>query len=329
MKLPRSRSTTFLSLNAWIPYIIIAALMIVINVCQPGQVTFRWLNRQADAAVSLALVSIGQTLVFMIGGTDLSLGGIICFTNCLAAVYMPDQPAGILLMSLALIAIGALAGWFNGLVIVKLKLQPFIATLATWAIWYGAAMCVLNTDGGKVPEAFSGTLMHGFSQMGGMRVSMLILIGLALIGVFFKASPLGIAIRAVGSNERGSYFCGINVDRTKITVYLISGLLAGMSGLFRTAQVASGSPTAGNNFILLSCAAAVIGGCSSASGYFSFTGAIVGAIIMRVLNTLMVTAGVSSYMTSVFQGLILILVVCINSLSTLMKEKRRMEVMIR
>lgn len=326
MEPKRLRKRSSFNISVWIPYVILIVLIIFMNIYQPGLVTFKWINRQMDAWVSLALVAIGQTLVFMIGGTDLSLGGVICFTNCLAAISMQNSGASILGVSLAVVAIGAFAGFVNGVVIVKLKLQPFIATLATWAIWYGGAMCLLSTDGGSVPEAFSQTLIHSFSALGGLRVSFLILAALIVIGVFFKASSMGIAVRAVGSNEKGAYFGGISVDRTKIFVYTLSGLFAGLSGLFRTAQVSSGSPTAGNDFILLSCAAAVIGGCSSATGYFSFTGAIIGAAVMRLLTSLMVTAGVSSYMTSVFQGLILIIAVCVNSFSTMMREKKQMEV---
>lgn len=138
------------NINIYIPYIILVCLILVMNLNQPGLVNFRWLNRQADSWVTLALVGIGQTLVFMIGGTDLSVGGIICFTNCLAAVYMPESVPGMVAISIGVIVIGALAGAFNGFIIVKFNLQPFIATLATWAIWYGAALCLLSTDGGKV-----------------------------------------------------------------------------------------------------------------------------------------------------------------------------------
>ena len=271
-------------------------------------------------------MGIGQTLVFMIGGTDLSVGGIICFTNCLAAVYMPESVPGMIAISIGVIVLGTLAGAFNGFIIVKFNLQPFIATLATWAIWYGAALCLLSTDGGKVPLAFSEFFIRSFQNLGGLRVSMLILIALIVIGIFFKASSLGIAIRAIGGNEKEAYFGGINVTLSKIKVYAISGMLAGMSGLFRTAQANSGSPTAGNDFILLSCASAVIGGCSSTTGHFSFAGAIAGAAIMRLLTSLMVSAGVSSYMTSVFQGLILIVTVIVNSLGDIMREKKKMEV---
>lgn len=320
------KKTGVFDINVWIPYIILIVLLVFINFYQPGLVKFRWLNRQADSWVTLAFVAIGQTLVFMIGGTDLSLGGIICFTNCLAAVYMPDSVVGMIGMSLAIILIGILAGIFNGFIIVRFELQPFIATLATWAIWYGAALCILSTDGGKVPALFSGMLMKSFRDLGGLKTSALILIVLIISGIFFKASSLGIAIRAIGGNEKGAFFGGINVTAVKIKVYAISGMFAAMAGLFRTAQVSSGSPTAGNDFILLSCASAVIGGCSSVTGHFSFAGAVAGAAIMRLLTSLMVTAGVSSYMTSVFQGLILIVTVCINSISDIMREKTKMEV---
>lgn len=322
----QSRSGRTFHISKWVPYIILICLLIFMNFYQPGLLNFRWLNRQADAWVTLALVAVGQTLVFMIGGTDLSVGGIICFTNCLAALYMPESVPGMIGMSVAVILVGTAAGVFNGFIIVKLKLQPFIATLATWAIWYGAALCLLSTDGGKVPAAFSGFFIRSFPGLGGVRVSTLILLGLIAVGIFFKASSMGIAVRAIGSNEKGAYFGGINITAVKIKVYALSGMFAGMSGLFRTAQVNSGSPTAGNDFILLSCASAVIGGCSGATGHFSFAGAVAGAATMRILTSLMVTAGVSSYMTSVFQGLILIVTVCINSFSDIARERKRMEV---
>lgn len=306
-----------------IPYMILAVILVIMGISQPGVINFNWLNRQADAWVTLALVGIGQTLVFMIGGTDLSVGGLISFTNCLAAAYMPDSAGGMLLFSLGILLTGAAAGMLNGLIIVKFELQPFIATLTTWAIWSGAALCILSVDGGKVPRAFTRALLHKF---GSVKVSLLILTALALIGVFFKVSKLGIAILAVGSNEKGAYFGGIHVTRTKVSVYVISGFLAACAGVFRTAQVSSGSPTAGDSFILLSCAAAVIGGCSIVTGYYSFTGAILGAVIMRLLTSLMVAIGVSSYMTSLLQGVILILSVCISSFTEIFHNRKKMEV---
>lgn len=310
-------------LNVFIPYMILAVILIIMGIYQPGVINFNWLNRQADAWVTLALVGIGQTLVFMIGGTDLSVGGLISFTNCLAAVYMPDSVGGIILFSLGILVAGAAAGMFNGFIIVKFGLQPFIATLTTWAIWSGAALCILSVDGGNVPRTFTKALLYRF---GSVKVSLLILAALIIIGIFFKVSRLGIAVLAVGSNEKGAYFGGINVTRTKIFVYMISGLLAACSGLFRTAQVSSGSPTAGDSFILLSCAAAVIGGCSIVTGHYSFTGAILGAVIMRLLTSLMVAVGVSSYMTSFLQGVILIVSVCVSSFTAIFHNRKKMEV---
>ncbi|HIR92299.1 MAG TPA: ABC transporter permease [Candidatus Egerieimonas intestinavium] len=319
----RGRRFGGINISALIPYFLLIVILIIMGVYQPGVINFNWLNRQADSWITLALAGIGQTLVFMIGGTDLSVGGLISFTNCLAAVYMPESPLGIAAFSLGIILIGAIAGMFNGLIIVKFRLQPFIATLTTWAIWSGAALCILSVDGGDVPKAFTGALLHKF---GSVKVSLILLILLGIAGVFFKVSRLGIALLAVGSNEKGAYFGGISVARTKIAVYMISGTLAACAGLFRTAQVSSGSPTAGDAFILLSCAAAVIGGCSPATGHYSFTGAILGAVIMRLLTNLMVVMGVSSYMTSFLQGVILILSVCISSFTVLFHNRKKMEV---
>lgn len=311
------------NINVFIPYVILIVILVIMGIYQPGVINFNWLNRQADAWVTLALVGIGQTLVFMIGGTDLSVGGLISFTNCLAAAYMPESVGGMIIFSIGILLAGGLAGAFNGFIVVKFNLQPFIATLTTWAIWSGAALCILSVDGGRVPKTFTKALLYKF---GSVKVSLIILIALMIIGIFFKVSKLGIAVLAVGSNEKGAYFGGINVTKTKILVYIISGLLAACSGLFRTAQVSSGSPTAGDSFILLSCAAAVIGGCSIVTGYYSFTGAVLGAVIMRLLTSLMVAIGVSSYMTSFLQGMILILSVCISSFTAIFHNRKKMEV---
>ena len=308
--------------SAFIPYVILIVLMLVMSSYQ-SNLSQKWFNSKMDAGLTLAFVGIGQMLVLMVGGTDLSVGGVICFTNCVAAVYMQDGIGSILLVSIGVIMIGIVAGLINGFIVVKLKLQSFIATLATWSIWYGLALCILTTDGGVPPKAFIDFMLQ---RVLGLSFSSFIIVGLIIIGIFFKHSKLGISILAVGSNEKGAYFGGINVNKTKILVFALSGMFAACAGLFRTAQVASGSPTAGNDFILLSCAAAVIGGASIASGRFSFAGAITGAFIMRLLTDLMVFAGVSSYLTSVFQGLLLIIAVCINSVSTILHNRKSMEV---
>ena len=320
----RRRSIPWLAANSGslIPYFILILIMLVMSLFQ-SNLSLKWFNSKMDAGMTLALVSIGQTLVMMIGGTDLSVGGVICFTNCIASVCLSEGSGYIPLLAIGIVLIGVAAGFINGIIIVKLKLQSFIATLATWSIWYGLALCVLSTDGGEPADSFVKAMMQ---RIGGLSLSTFMIAGLVLAGIVFKSTRLGISILAVGSNEKGAHFGGIDVNRTKIIVYTLSGALAACAGLFRTAQVASGSPTAGNDFILLSCAAAVIGGANIATGSFSFAGAIAGAFIMRLLTDLMVFAGVSSYLTSVFQGLLLILAVGINSLSALLQKKKSMEV---
>ncbi len=306
-----------------IPFVILMFVIIGTNCLLPGVFSLDWIGIKTDATMTLIFVTIGQTLVFLIGGMDMSVGGVMSLANCFSVVYMKDSPQSIILVSLTVLAFGLLAGMFNGLIVVKLKLQPFIATLATWSIWLGVAMCILPIDGGQPPQSFVNILL---ARPFGISISLIIVVALIIIGIIFKTTRFGISIIATGGNEKGAFYGGINTNRIQITVYALSGLFAAMAGLFRTAQVASGSPTAGSNFVLASCAAAVIGGVSLKGGKGSFAGAIVGAFILQMLTDLLVFAGISSYWTAMFQGLLLILAVGFISIISMVRDRNSVEV---
>jgi ribose transport system permease protein len=308
-----------------IPYIILLIIFVIMNFLQYNLFSLRWLSRKSDAVLALAFVAIGQTMVFLIGGMDWSIGGIICFINVYSSLYMKDSFIGILSVCVISLVIGFLGGMLNGFIIVKLHVQSFIATLTTWLIWSGLALHILPTDGGNPPAAFVNFML---ARVGRVSFSCIILVCLIIIGLFLKTSRFGISMIAIGGNERGAYYGGVNVVRTKIIIFSLSGLLASMAGLFRTALVASGSPIAGNDYILQSCAAAVIGGVSMNGGKGSVIGAIAGAFSIKLLMEFLILAGVSTYWTAFFQGLLLIVAVGISSVNGLIQKKRRAEVAI-
>jgi ribose transport system permease protein len=134
------------------------------------------------------------------------------------------------------------------------------------------------------------------------------------------------AIYAVGSNERSAYYNGINVDRVKTLVFSMSGMFAALAGVFRTAQVASGSPTAGNEFILITFCAAVLGGINIAGGRGGILGTVIGSFIIRMLQDVLQFVGLSTYWTSLFQGVLLISAVTVTSVNIIINRRRRMEV---
>lgn len=309
-----------ISLQTVVPYALLIILLIGLFALQPSLFRVSWLERKTDESMTLILVIIGQTLVIMTGGIDLSVGGVISLTNALAATrFGSGGPEMIVWMGIILL-IGIVAGAINGYVVAKLRVQPFIATLATWSIWGGLALWVLPTDGGDVPQNLY-KLATG--NIVGIPKSVLLLIILIISWLIFKRTRLATRIYAVGSSEKAAFLSGANVDRTKIMVYALSGLFAALAGIYRTIQVTSGSPTAGNPFILNSVAAVVIGGTALAGGRGGVLGGIAGAFILKLIADLIQFANVSSYWSVIFQGLMLIAAVTLYSIADYWQRRRR------
>ena len=302
-----------------IPYVILLALIASTSLLQPNTVSLEWLGIKTNAILPLALATAGQTLVLLTGGIDLSIGGVISLTNSLEATRMSNSVESMVAFTLGMLALGLLLGAINGVIIVRIGLQPFIATLITWSIYGGLALWILPTDRGNVPQAFINVLL---AHPSGVPVSLLLLVVLGLSWLYLKRAPLGKAILSLGSNAKSSYLSGINVNRVRLIVYALSGFFAAAAGVYRTAQVASGSPTAGNNFILLSVSAAVIGGTSLAGGKGSIIGSIIGVCVLKIIGDLLVFSGVSSYWAALFQGLLLILIISAVSIGELVRRRR-------
>lgn len=296
-----NRLRRFLS-DHWImlvPYVMLLIIVTVMGILNANTLNINYIGNKCDSTFSLILVATGQTFVLLTGGFDLSVGGIICITNCIAAAYMKDSLGSILLCSLACLAIGILIGCFNGYIIEKTKLQPFIVTLATQSVCMGIALLILKVDGGNVPLSYVNMMLKRF---GVIPLSMILLLVLILAWLFFKRTQLCMNIYAIGSNKKASNLNGIPVLKTMVVSYAISGAFAALAGLFRTAAVASGSPTAGADFVMTSISAAVIGGTSLSGGVGGLFGTIIGAFVLRYISDLLVFMKVSSYWSSLVQG---------------------------
>ena len=303
---------------AMIPYVMFVIMVVVMGILNSNTLSIRYIANKSDAALSLILVAAGQTLVLLTGGFDLSVGGVICITNCLAASKMQADLGSMLIWAGICLIIGIGIGVFNGFVIEKTKLQPFIVTLATQYVCYGVALLIMKVDGGNVPAGYISALLHRF---GPLPLSMFIILALIVAWLFFKNTKKGFNIYAIGSNESAARLNGISVMKTKILAYGLSGAFAALAGLFRTAQVASGSPTAGADFVMISISAAVIGGTALTGGSGGMIGTIVGALVLRTIGDLLVFMKVSSYWSSLVQGVLLILAVAASAYGTMLKRR--------
>jgi ribose transport system permease protein len=281
------------------------------------------LNVMRQISVNLC-ISVGMTLVILTGGIDLSVGSILAFSGAIAAGLMKngieveglDSFVGFTFLgcALAAIAAGTILGWFNGWMITRFRVPPFVATLAMLTIARGLTM--LYTNGFPVTGLGDSFAFLGTGWL--LGIPMPVWVAAVVIAVFsfvVRQTRLGRYIYAIGGNERAALLSGINVRRVKVTVYMLAGALAAVAGLLATARLDSAQPNAGGGYELDSIAAVVIGGTSLNGGKGSIFGTVVGAAIIGVLNNGLVLLNVSPFWQQVIKGMVILLAVIVDRMS--------------
>ena len=279
----------------------------------------------ANKGVLLAFVAMAQSLVVITSGIDLSVGMIFTLTNCLASAIVVGSPLSAGLGVIAVLAVGALCGAINGLIVIFGRLQPIVATIASGAIYFGLALALRPTPGGSVNEAladaFTGRL---FDLVPASLVALAAVV--LLVWVPFSRSETGRAAYAVGSSEPAAYMSGVPVRRAKFVAYTLSGLLSGIGGLFLTFFTYTGDAAyaSGNAYTLFSIAAVVLGGVSLFGGSGSAIGAIFGALAFRTIGDLLFVFDFDPLWQPLFQGVVLMLAVSLGAFG-LLRVKNRLE----
>jgi ribose transport system permease protein len=272
----------------------------------------------ANKAVLLALVAMAQTLPVLTRGLDLSVGMVFVMTNCFASMIVVGNIAEGLLGCIVVIAIGALAGLINGMIIVWGRLQPIITTLATGAVYFGIALFVRPGPGGDVQEDIADFVTGQLFETVPTALVVLLVVVL-LVWVPFRRSELGRAAYAAGSNEQAAYMSGVPVAKAKLLAYTLAGLLAGIGGLLLTFNTYSGEASApiGGTYTLNSIAAVVIGGTSLYGGWGSAIGSIFGAFVLRTIEDLLFVFDLPPLWQPLFQGVVLLAAVSLGALRVL------------
>ena len=295
----RSRSADVRPAAAWVLTLI---LLFIYAGLQPGTLSTSSLGILAADTLALATLGLGQGVVILTAGIDLSVGGVLALGTTIAATHFTGTGTT-LLWSVVILAIGTAAGLINGVLVGRLRLQPFIVTLATWSIFDGIALYVLPTAGGQVPGGFSGWIN---GSAAGIPNSIWALIALVAVWLWFRRTRAARRIYAVGSDREAARIAGVRIVPTLVTAYAISGLCAGGAALFYTMLTASGDPTSGDGLILPSVAAVVIGGASLFGGQGSFVGTMAGALTLTLLGDVIFAVHLPSYWTVLADGLLLI-----------------------
>jgi ribose/xylose/arabinose/galactoside ABC-type transport system permease subunit len=256
------------------------------------------------------LVAVGMTLVIATGGIDLSVGSVMAIASAVAATSL-DRGAGVAVL-LAL-AVAACAGAFNGALIAGFRIQPIIVTLALLISGRGVAQ-VLSNGGQLIPFNDPSFEYLGKGVVAGVPVQVMVMVVVVGVAIFLmRATAFGRYVVAVGGNEAASRLAGVKVNRTKITVYALSGLLAGLAGLIETARLgASDAQKVGLNIELDAIAATVVGGTPLTGGRATVLGTLIGALIMQVITTGFIMNRISYAWSLVIKAAIIIVAVYIQ-----------------
>ncbi len=265
-------------------------------------------------------LACGMTMVIILGGIDLSVGSIIALSGCVAAACVARYalPQGIAI--LAGIVIGLIFGAFNGFVISKTTIPPFIVTLATMNI--GRGLAYVYTGGSPVRVVTKQWQFIGAGYIGPFPTPVILLVIILIItGLMMNKTKFGRHIYAVGGNPQAAQFSGINVNEVKFLVHLYTGLMAGIAGVVLASRMYSGQPTAGDGAEMDAIAAVVVGGTSMAGGSGKIGGTIIGGLIIGILNNGLNLMNVSSFWQYVVKGVVILLAVYIDYLRQLRAGK--------
>ncbi|EMK6954135.1 ribose ABC transporter permease [Vibrio cholerae] len=290
-------------------------LVVVVSFLNPNFFTVdNLLNILRQTSVN-AIIAVGMTLVILTAGIDLSVGSVLALCGAFAATLVAMEVPVLVAVPTALLA-GAALGAISGIIIAKGKVQAFIATLVTMTLLRGVTM--VYTDGRPISTGFTDTAdtfaWFGTGYALGIPVPVWLMV-VVFAGAWYllNHTRFGRYVYAVGGNESATRLSGINVDRVKIGVYAICGLLATLAGIIVTSRLSSAQPTAGMGYELDAIAAVVLGGTSLMGGKGRIMGTLIGALIIGFLNNALNLLDVSSYYQMIAKAVVILLAVLVDN----------------
>lgn len=316
------RQTSFVNSEAFQRILAFAALIILIiyfSSQSPNFLQPRNINGIFLATAVNGILALGVTFVIITGGIDLSIGTVMTFAAVMTGVFIVQYewpvPVGIVMG----ILMGGLAGFLNGVMIAKMKVPPFVATLGMMYVAKGLSLLIAEarpiyfTSVEGFTNIATGSIINQIIPGQDIPNAVLVMFGAALVGAFilFK-TVLGRYTFALGSNEEATRLSGVNVDNWKMGVYTLTGLFAGLGGLVMASRLNSAQPALGQGYELEAIAAVVIGGTSLSGGEGSIMGTIIGAFVISVLTNGLRIMSVPQEWQTVITGVIIVLAVYLD-----------------
>lgn len=307
-RLRNFRSEYSVEIMMFLVFILLCALISVLTprFLSPGNIrNLFW------QATTVGIIAIGQTLIILTAGIDLSVGGIMAISAMLGGLVMTNTSLGAGITTVLLTGLGV--GVLNGVLVSYARLAPFIVTLGTLSITQSLTYVI--TDGSSITGLPAGYRFFGYQRVFGLPLYTIVLIGLFILGhIMLKKTKLGRFLYAIGSNEEASRLAGVNVKFNKMIAYSITGLLCAIAVLILTSRLGAIDPDTGSGIELDTIAAVVIGGASMSGGKGSLVGTLIGVFFITVLHNGLNLIGVSPFWQGSAVGAVIIISVLLDSM---------------
>ena len=305
----------------------LVSLIVIIGLRSPRFLSIGNFRDIMDDTALLAMVAMGQFMVILIAGIDLSVGAGVALTGMSVALlnqYYPGIP--IFVIVLLSILIGFLLGSFNGILVSLLRIPAIIVTLGTLGIYRGFVSLISGgtwVSAHEMSDAFKNLPRGGF--LGVSNLLFVAILCVIIFGIFLKYTRTGREIYAVGGNEISSQYVGINPKKIKYLVFMLTGSISGLAGLLWVARYASAQSDTAMGFELVVIAACVVGGVSFFGGSGTTLGVVLGVLFLGIINNALTQINISPFWQMGLQGLVILVAVIINTVM----EKRAKELIIR
>lgn len=294
------------------PLLALFVLILTVSVINPSFLSVNNLLNLLRQVSANGFIAFGMTFVILTGGIDLSVGSTLALSSAFTAGMISNGMNPVLSVLTGLIS-GAMLGAINGMLISKGKMAPFIATLATMTIYRGSTLVFTNGNPitGLGDSFFFSFIGRGYLFGVPFPVILMFLIFI-ILAVLLHRTAFGRKTYAIGGNEEAAYIAGVKIDKIKILIYAISGLMASISGMIITSRLNSAQPTAGQAYEMDAIAAVVLGGTSLSGGRGRIFGTLVGALIIGTLNNGLNLLGVSSFYQQIVKGIVIVVAVLLD-----------------
>ncbi len=309
-------------LDKWMVYIIFVFVFLIFSILLGNQGFLRGsniMNVLRQTAV-ISIVSVGGTFILACGEIDLTVGAVAAMTAMFVSLIL-QATNSILLAVVAGLAFGAIVGTINGLLVTKLRIPAFLATMGMQQIIRGGAMWI--TDTAAVPiENKTFTYIFGAGQIGSVPVLLIWTIAIYIVGVLiFNKSIFGRHLLATGGNEVAAGYSGVKTKKIKVSAFVISALLAALGGILYAGRLSAGRYSYGEGDEMSVIAAVVLGGTAMTGGTGSVIGSLVGSILIGFINNALILANLSSAQQTMVKGAIIVLSVALSNIAQGKKKR--------